>query len=41
MERGDLAGASEAVLDGIANALQLDEAEREHLQALDDQFQGV
>src|SRR6201999_2522510 len=24
----------EAVLDGIANALQLDEAEREHLQAL-------
>src|SRR6476659_5831822 len=34
MERGDLAGASEAVLDGIANALQLDEAEREHLQAL-------
>src|SRR4029077_16606505 len=36
MERGDLAGASEAVLDGIANALQLDEAEREHLQALAD-----
>ena len=34
MERGDLAGASEAVLDGVANALQLDEAEREHLQAL-------
>ena len=34
MERGDLAGASEAVLDGIANALQLDEAEREHLRAL-------
>src|SRR5580693_6408369 len=34
MERGDLAGASEAVLDGIANALQLDEAEREHLHAL-------
>src|SRR5690349_19664335 len=34
MERGDLAGASEVVLDGIANALQLDEAEREHLQAL-------
>jgi len=30
MERGDLAGASEAVLDGIADALQLDEAEREH-----------
>ena len=34
MERGDLAGASEAVLDGVANALQLDEAEREHLCAL-------
>jgi len=34
MERGDLAGASEAVLDGVANALQLDEAEREHLRAL-------
>ena len=33
-ERGDLAGASEAVLDGVANALQLDEAEREHLRAL-------
>src|SRR6266699_3301286 len=34
MERGDLAGASEAVLDGVANALQLDEADREHLRAL-------
>ena len=34
MERGDLAGASEAVLDGVANALQPGEAEREHLQAL-------
>jgi transcriptional regulator with XRE-family HTH domain len=31
MERGNLTGASEAVLDGIANALQLDEAERAHL----------
>jgi len=31
MERGNLAGASEAVLDGIASALQLDEAERAHL----------
>jgi transcriptional regulator with XRE-family HTH domain len=31
MERGNLAGASEAVLDGIAGALQLDEAERAHL----------
>src|SRR5437773_12319618 len=34
MERGDLASASQAVLDGVANALQLDEAEREHLRAL-------
>jgi transcriptional regulator with XRE-family HTH domain len=34
MERGNLAGASEAVLDGVAAALQLDEAEREHLSAL-------
>ena len=31
MERGELAGASESVLDGVANALQLDQAEREHL----------
>jgi transcriptional regulator with XRE-family HTH domain len=31
MERGNLSGASEAVLDGVANALQLDEAERAHL----------
>jgi transcriptional regulator with XRE-family HTH domain len=31
LERGDLAGASDAVLHGIANALLLDEAEREHL----------
>jgi transcriptional regulator with XRE-family HTH domain len=31
MERGNLAGASEAVLDGIAGALRLDEAERAHL----------
>ncbi len=34
MERGQLAGASDSVLDGVANALQLDEAEREHLFAL-------
>ena len=34
MERGNLAGASDAVLDGVANALQLDEAERDHLFAL-------
>jgi transcriptional regulator with XRE-family HTH domain len=31
MERGGLAGASESVLDALARALQLDEAEREHL----------
>jgi transcriptional regulator with XRE-family HTH domain len=31
MERGSLAGASDTVLDGVARALQLDEAEREHL----------
>jgi PAS domain-containing protein len=34
MERGSLAGASESVLDGIASALHLDEAERDHLFAL-------
>lgn len=34
MERGDLAGTSESVLDGVASALHLDEAEREHLFAL-------
>ena len=34
MERGNLTGASDAVLDGVATALQLDEAEREHLFAL-------
>ena len=31
MERGNLAGASDAVLEGIARALQLDDAERDHL----------
>jgi transcriptional regulator with XRE-family HTH domain len=31
MERGNLAGASDAVLDRLASALQLDEAERAHL----------
>ncbi len=34
MERGSLAGASESVLDALADALQLDEAERTHLFAL-------
>jgi transcriptional regulator with XRE-family HTH domain len=31
MERGNLAGASEGVLEALARALQLDEAERDHL----------
>lgn len=31
MERGNLSGASESVLDALAGALQLDEAERAHL----------
>jgi len=31
MERGHLTGASDAVLEGIARALQLDHAERDHL----------
>jgi hypothetical protein len=34
MERGSLAGVSDSVLDALANALQLDEAERAHLLAL-------
>jgi transcriptional regulator with XRE-family HTH domain len=34
MERGSLAGASEGVLDALADALRLDEAERAHLFAL-------
>lgn len=34
LERGNLAGASESVLDSLASALQLDEAERDHLFAL-------
>jgi transcriptional regulator with XRE-family HTH domain len=34
LERGNLAGASDSVLDALARALQLDEAEREHLLAL-------
>ena len=34
MERGSLAGASDGVLDALASALQLDEAEPEHLFAL-------
>ncbi|MDT0300926.1 helix-turn-helix transcriptional regulator [Streptomonospora wellingtoniae] len=34
MERGNLSGASEEVLDALGRALQLDEAERDHLHAL-------
>ncbi|MEU4291413.1 helix-turn-helix transcriptional regulator [Kribbella sp. NPDC026596] len=34
MERGHLAGASESVLEALSRALQLDEAERDHLFAL-------
>lgn len=34
MERGNLAGASESVLDALASALQLDDAERDHLFSL-------
>ena len=31
IERGNLAGVSDAVLEAVARALQLDDAEREHL----------
>ncbi|MGO7983724.1 helix-turn-helix domain-containing protein, partial [Rhizobium johnstonii] len=31
MERGNLAGVSDGVLESLARALQLDEAERDHL----------
>src|SRR5688572_13684984 len=31
LERGDAAGVSDSVLDALARALQLDDAEREHL----------
>jgi transcriptional regulator with XRE-family HTH domain len=34
LERGDLGGVSESVLDAVARALQLDEAERAHLMDL-------
>ena len=34
MERGNLAGASDSVLDALADALRLDEAERTHLRDL-------
>src|SRR5205814_10327358 len=31
LERGDMSGASQSVLDALAGALQLDDAERAHL----------
>ncbi|WP_326686911.1 MULTISPECIES: helix-turn-helix transcriptional regulator [unclassified Streptomyces] len=34
MERGDLSGVSESVLDALAQALRLDDTERDHLYAL-------
>jgi hypothetical protein len=34
LERGNLAGASESVLEAVARALQLDDAERQHLRDL-------
>jgi len=34
VERGNVTGVSESVLDGIAHALQLGQAEREHLDNL-------
>src|SRR5436190_13277005 len=39
MERGNLAGASDSVLDALARALRLDEAERAHLYDLARAFQ--
>ncbi|MDQ4214855.1 helix-turn-helix transcriptional regulator [Microbacterium capsulatum] len=40
LERGDLSGASDSVLDGLARALQLDEAETAHLHDLARTAQG-
>ncbi|NHU47855.1 helix-turn-helix transcriptional regulator, partial [Rhodococcus sp. A14] len=40
MERGNLAGASDSVLDALVVALQLDDAERDHLFALARQSQA-
>ncbi|MGV9929623.1 helix-turn-helix transcriptional regulator [Streptomyces olivaceoviridis] len=34
LERGDLSGVSDSVLDGLARALRLDDTERDHLYAL-------
>jgi transcriptional regulator with XRE-family HTH domain len=41
LERGAIAGASEAVLDGVARALQMDDAEREYLYRLARQAAGA
>ncbi|OBH12079.1 transcriptional regulator [Mycobacterium sp. E1747] len=41
MERGSLGGASDGVLDALASALQLDEAERDHLFHLARQSGGL
>ena len=41
LERGGIAGASEAVLDGVAKALQMDDAEREYLYRLAHQAAGT
>ena len=41
LERGAIAGASEAVLDGLAKALQMDDAEREYLYRLAHQAGGT
>lgn len=41
LERGAISGASDAVLDGLARALLMDDAEREHLQRLAQQAGGA
>lgn len=41
LERGAIAGASDAVLDGLARALLMDDAEREHLHRLARRSDGV
>ncbi|MDT0142366.1 helix-turn-helix transcriptional regulator [Microbacterium sp. PRC9] len=41
LERGQIAGASEAVLDGVARALRMDDAEREYLHRLAHQAAGT
>lgn len=41
LERGAIAGASDAVLDGLARALMMDDAEREHLYRLAERSTGT